>query len=129
MQQTQSRPNAIDDTERDLRRSPPALVRGVLLVPHVSCHDPSIGAHAISPGFVAIPWESGMSITERMYKIDHILASRRSASRKELEESLGVSWATLKREFDLEFLPWQGDRWPSVLQANNARRFQHIAHS
>lgn len=39
-----------------------------------------------------------MSITERIYKIDHILASRRSVSRKALEESLGVSWATLKRD-------------------------------
>ena len=39
-----------------------------------------------------------MSITERIYKIDHILASRTSVSRKALEESLGVSWATLKRD-------------------------------
>jgi len=45
-----------------------------------------------------VPRESGMGITERMYKIDQILASRRSVSRQELEESLGVSWATLKRD-------------------------------
>ena len=39
-----------------------------------------------------------MSITERIYRIDHILASRTSASRKVLEESPGVSWARLKRD-------------------------------
>ena len=39
-----------------------------------------------------------MTITERIYKIDQILASRTSVSRKALEESLGVSWATLKRD-------------------------------
>jgi len=39
-----------------------------------------------------------MSITERIYKIDQILAARTSVSRKALEESLGVSWATLKRD-------------------------------
>ena len=42
--------------------------------------------------------EAGMSITERIYKIDQILAARTSVSRKALEESLGVSWATLKRD-------------------------------
>jgi len=39
-----------------------------------------------------------MNSTERIYKIDHLLASRVSVSRKALEESLGVSWATLKRD-------------------------------
>ena len=39
-----------------------------------------------------------MSITERIYKIDHILASRKSVTRKTLEDELDVSWATLKRD-------------------------------
>ena len=39
-----------------------------------------------------------MSIAERIYKIDHLLTSRRFASRAVLEEQLGVSWATLKRD-------------------------------
>ena len=39
-----------------------------------------------------------MSITERIYKIDHILAERTCVPRKTLEEYLGVSWATLKRD-------------------------------
>ena len=87
MHQTQTRPDFVDKVRSNPRRSRSALAPGVLLVPHVSCHDSSTGAHAISPGFVAIPRESGMSITERIYKIDHILASRRFVSRKALEES------------------------------------------
>lgn len=35
---------------------------------------------------------------ERIYRIDGLLANRRSVSRRELELTLGVSWATLKRD-------------------------------
>lgn len=42
-----------------------------------------------------------MSNTERIYQIDQILAGRKFISRAELQEKLGVSWATLKR--DLSF--------------------------
>lgn len=43
-----------------------------------------------------------MSAMERIYQIDQILAGRRCVSRQELQERLGVSWATLKR--DLAYL-------------------------
>lgn len=39
-----------------------------------------------------------MSGMERIYQIDQILGSRRFVTRKELQENLGVSWATLKRD-------------------------------
>ncbi|MFN5745515.1 MAG: helix-turn-helix transcriptional regulator [Methylococcaceae bacterium] len=39
-----------------------------------------------------------MSNLDRIYQIDQLLAARKSISRKELEERLGVSWATLKRD-------------------------------
>lgn len=43
-----------------------------------------------------------MSSIERVYQIDQILAGRRFVPRQELQERLGVSWATLKR--DLNYL-------------------------
>jgi predicted DNA-binding transcriptional regulator YafY len=43
-----------------------------------------------------------MSGMERIYQIDQILAGRKFVSRKELQERLGISWATLKR--DLAYL-------------------------
>jgi len=43
-----------------------------------------------------------MSGMERIYQIDQILANRNFVPRKELQERLGVSWATLKR--DLNYL-------------------------
>ena len=43
-----------------------------------------------------------MSTMERIYQIDQILADRKVVPRKELQERLGVSWATLKR--DLNYL-------------------------
>ena len=43
-----------------------------------------------------------MSGIERIYQIDQILAGRKFVPRKELQERLGVSWATLKR--DLNYL-------------------------
>lgn len=39
---------------------------------------------------------------ERIYQIDQILAGRKFVPRIELQERLGVSWATLKR--DLNYL-------------------------
>ena len=43
-----------------------------------------------------------MSGLERIYQIDQILSGRKFVPRKELQERLGVSWATLKR--DLAYL-------------------------
>ena len=43
-----------------------------------------------------------MSNTARIYQIDQILTERQSVPRAELQERLGVSWATLKR--DLAYL-------------------------
>ena len=43
-----------------------------------------------------------MAKTDRLYQIDQILANRRVISRIELQDRLGVSWATLKR--DLAYL-------------------------
>jgi predicted DNA-binding transcriptional regulator YafY len=43
-----------------------------------------------------------MSGMERIFQIDQILAGRQFVPRKELQEKLGVSWATLKR--DLNYL-------------------------
>ncbi len=43
-----------------------------------------------------------MSAMERIYQIDQILGDRRFVTRQELQERLGVSWATLKR--DLSYL-------------------------
>ena len=39
-----------------------------------------------------------MSIRERLHQIDRLLAGKASVSRQELEETLGISWATLKRD-------------------------------
>ena len=39
-----------------------------------------------------------MSRMERIYQIDQILGARRSVTRQELQERLGASWATLKRD-------------------------------
>ena len=46
-----------------------------------------------------------MSGIERIYQIDQILSARKFVTRKELQERLGVSWATLKRD-----LPYMRDR-------------------
>ncbi len=43
-----------------------------------------------------------MSDTERIYQIDQMLSGRKFVPRRELQERLGVSWATLKR--DLAYL-------------------------
>src|SRR5262245_12771297 len=43
-----------------------------------------------------------MSDTERVYQIDQILSARAFVPRQELQDRLGVSWATLKR--DLAYL-------------------------
>ena len=43
-----------------------------------------------------------MTDTERIYQIDQMLSARQFVPRKELQERLGVSWATLKR--DLAYL-------------------------
>ena len=73
-----------------------------------------------------------MSGMERIYQIDQILGARHFITRKELQERLGVSWATLKRDiaymrdrlnapliFDRELgrLPLREDRatdWPTI---------------
>lgn len=39
-----------------------------------------------------------MSAMERIYRIDQLLAGRNAVPRAELQEKLGVSWATLKRD-------------------------------
>lgn len=39
-----------------------------------------------------------MGTLERIYQIDQLLASRQVVTRRELEERLGISWATLKRD-------------------------------
>ena len=39
-----------------------------------------------------------MSGMERIYQIDQILGARHFVTRQELQERLGVSWATLKRD-------------------------------
>lgn len=39
-----------------------------------------------------------MSAMERIYRIDQLLAGRKAVPRAELQEELGVSWATLKRD-------------------------------
>ena len=39
-----------------------------------------------------------MSSMHRIYQIDQILGARHSGTRAELQERLGVSWATLKRD-------------------------------
>lgn len=39
-----------------------------------------------------------MSAMERIYRIDQLLAGRKAVPRAELQEKLGVSWATLKRD-------------------------------
>ena len=43
-----------------------------------------------------------MSSLERIYQIDQILTDRKFVPRNELQERLGISWATLKR--DLSYL-------------------------
>lgn len=75
---------------------------GLLLRPRVSCHDPTDRAQFLSPAFIALPSEVGMSGMERIYQIDQILSGRSFVPRQELQDRLGVSWATLKR--DLAYL-------------------------
>lgn len=75
-----------------------ARLPGIFLFPLNPCHDAASGAHDPSPGFLAIPSEAGMSGMERIYQIDQILAGRKFVPRQELQERLGVSWATLKRD-------------------------------
>jgi predicted DNA-binding transcriptional regulator YafY len=48
------------------------------------------------------PSEAAMSGMERIYQIDQMLSARPFVPRQELQERLGVSWATLKR--DLAYL-------------------------
>jgi predicted DNA-binding transcriptional regulator YafY len=84
------------------RRRMPSRRPGILFVPAIPCHDSLQRAHNVSPGFLAIPSEASMSGMERIYQIDQILADRKFVPRKELQERLGVSWATLKR--DLNYL-------------------------
>ena len=67
-----------------------------------------------------------MSRIERIYQIEQILTARRSATREQLLEALGVSRATLKR--DLQYLR---DRlnapieWDSELRAYSGER-EHL---
>ena len=79
-----------------------AELLGMVLCPAFSCHDSKQGAHDPSPVFRVFPVEVGMSGMERIYQIDQILAGRNFVPRMELQEKLGVSWATLKR--DLNYL-------------------------
>ena len=74
----------------------------MVLYEAVSCHDSGDGAHDRSPDVHGFPVEVGMSGMERIYQIDQILAGRNFVPRMELQEKLGVSWATLKR--DLNYL-------------------------
>ena len=71
---------------------------GILLIPSFPCHDSLPRARRVSLAFLAIPTEIGMSGMERIYQIDQILSGRRFVPRNELQERLGVSWATLKRD-------------------------------
>jgi predicted DNA-binding transcriptional regulator YafY len=70
---------------------------GVLLLP-APRYDGDIRAHSLRPRFLALPVEVGMSELERIYQIDQLLSERRFVTRKQLQERLGVSWATLKRD-------------------------------
>lgn len=74
------------------------MLPGIFFFPVNSCHDATSGAHDPSSGFLAIPSEASMSGMERIYQIDQILAGRKFVPRQELQERLGVSWATLKRD-------------------------------
>ena len=74
----------------------------MVLYEAVSCHDSGHGAQDRSPDVHGFPVEAGMSGMERIYQIDQILAGRNFVPRMELQEKLGVSWATLKR--DLNYL-------------------------
>lgn len=84
------------------RQCPQSPVRGVLLLPESLCHDVSAGAQTLGPRFVGMAKGGVMSNTERIYQIDQILSGRQFITRVELQERLGVSWATLKR--DLNYL-------------------------
>ena len=57
----------------------------------------SVEAHTLS-----LCTNDAMSTLERLYQIDQILSGRTFVPRLELQEKLGVSWATLKR--DLAYL-------------------------
>lgn len=70
---------------------------GVLLLPDPR-YDAGVRAHALSQRFLALPAEVGMSELERIYQIDQLLSERRFVTRKQLQDRLVVSWATLKRD-------------------------------
>ncbi len=72
---------------------------GILFLPTLR-YDSRLRAHRLSPRFLAIPAEVGVSEMERIYQIDQMLGGRRFVTRKQLQERLGVSWATLKRDLD-----------------------------
>ena len=57
-----------------------------------------------------------MSSLDRIYQIDQLLTSRKSVTRQELEERLGVSWATLKRD-----LAYMKDRLNAPIVFDRAR--------
>lgn len=57
------------------------------------CHDGILGSWN-KIGFIGHWGKISMSEMERLYQIDQILASRMFIPRSELQERLGVSWAT-----------------------------------
>lgn len=64
-----------------------------------------------------------MSNTARIYQIDQMLSARMSITRQELQERLGVSWATLKR--DLAYMKDQLNA-PIIFDRNvGGYRFEH----
>ena len=63
---------------------------------------PDAGLMTEAPMLMHFSVGVSMSGMERIYQIDQILAGRKFVPRMELQEKLGVSWATLKR--DLNYL-------------------------
>ena len=93
-----------------LRRQPvarpdglPQGCRGILFLPALPYHGSLDWAHGVSPRFIArTVGGSCMSGMERVFQIDQMLSGRKSVTRRELQDRLGVSWAPLKR--DLAYL-------------------------
>ena len=71
--------------------------RAALLSSQV-CHDETRRAHRISPPSRVMCRGISVSVMERVYQIDQMLAGRKAVSRQELLERLEISWATLKRD-------------------------------
>ena len=94
--------------------------RPPLTSPPSLCEDARRWAHSKTMTETADHSRTVMNNMERIYQIDQILGARHCVTRKELQERLAVSWATLKR--DLAYMRVSGCEEPRKSGARRWRR-------